>query len=59
MDAERVEYLKRRFHSFDPQAIDASEIPKPDGMLQPEAERMGRMIAAAMKGKERGKGKGP
>ena len=41
MDQERVEYLLKRYHNFDPQSIEQTEIPKPPDMLQPEAERMG------------------
>ena len=58
MDQERVRYLMERYHNFDPQSIEQTEIPKPPDMLQPEAERMGRMIAEAIRAKGRGKGKG-
>ena len=47
MDAARVEYLKRRYHNFDPHSID-HDISKPAAMQNAEAERMGRMIAEAM-----------
>ena len=58
LEQERVKHLMARYHNFDPQSIEQSEIPKPEGMLQPEAQRMGRMIAAAMRAKGKGKGKG-
>ena len=56
MDAARVEYLKRRYHNFDPQSIQ-HDIPKPDDMVGAEAERMGRMIAAAMRARPKAKAK--
>ena len=58
MDQERVRYLMERYHNFDPQSIEQTEIPKPPDMVNAEAERMGRMIAAAMCAKGKGKGKG-
>ena len=48
MDQARVEYLMNKYHQFDRDAL-SHEIPKPDGLGRAEAERMGAMIAAAMR----------
>ena len=57
MDRARAEYLMGN-HNFGKDALSDS-IPKPDAMLRGEAERMGAMIAEAMRAKGRGRGKGP
>ena len=54
IDQERAEYLMGRYHNFDKDALSHS-IPKPDGQGRAEAERMGGMIAAAMRGMGRGR----
>ena len=48
MDQDRVKYLMNRYHQFDKDAL-SHEIPKPDGLGRAEADRMGAMIAAAMR----------
>ena len=48
MDQARVEYLMNKYHQFDRDAL-SHEIPKPDGLGRAEADRMGAMIAAAMR----------
>ena len=48
MDRDRAEYLMGRYHNFDKDAL-SHGIPKPDAMIRGEAERMGAMIAEAMR----------
>ena len=50
---QRMAHLKAQYHAHDPSIHD---IPKPDGMLEKEAERLGAMIAKAMEIKGKGKG---
>ena len=52
MDRARAEYLMGRYHNFDKDAL-SHAIPKPDAMLRGEAERMGGMIAEAMRRRRR------
>ena len=49
----RMAHLKAQYHSHDPSVHD---IPKPEGMLEKEAERLGAMIAKAIEIKGKGKG---
>ena len=48
IDRDRAAYLMGRYHNFDKDAL-SHAIPKPDALLRGEAERMGAMIAAAMR----------
>ena len=48
IDQARAEYLMSRYHNFDKDAL-SHDIPKPAAMGRAEAERMGAMIAAAMR----------
>ena len=58
MDQERVRYLMNRYHNFDPQSIEQTEIPMPPDMVNAEAERMGRMIAVPIRAKRKREGQG-
>ena len=48
IDRARAEYLMDRYHQFDKDAL-SHDIPKPAAMGRAEAERMGAMIAAAIR----------
>ena len=48
IDRARAEYLMDRYHQFDKDAL-SHAIPKPEAIGRAEAERMGAMIAAAMR----------
>ena len=52
MEAERTKYLLARYNNFDPKPIEVSEIQKLPDMVNAEADRMGRMVAAAMAANE-------
>ena len=52
IDRARAEYLMDRYHQFDKDAL-SHDIPKPAAMGRAEAERMGAMIAAAMRRRRR------
>ena len=55
IDQERATYLMGRYHNFDKDALSHS-IPKPEAIGRAEAERMGGMIAEAMRAKGMGRG---
>ena len=55
LDRERAEYLMGRYHNFDKDAL-SHDIPKPEGLGRAEADRMGAMIAEAMRAKGMGRG---
>ena len=58
-EQERITYLEAKYHDFDPELGALTKIPKPAGYVdhvkQAEAERLGAAVAAALKGKGKGK----
>ena len=58
-EQERITYLEAKYHDFDPELGALTKIPKPAGYVdhvkQGEADRLGAAVAAALKGKGKGK----
>ena len=58
-EQDRITYLEAKYHDFDPELGALTKVPKPPGYVdhvkQAEADRLGAAVAAAIKGKGKGK----